>query len=94
MVEPLRHPGSHIEFNPSPALLLAPFNTYDREESLGLELVAYDPNNPERLRQLLDLHFFPLWNRSLWTAAHKVARSHALHSALQTPVRLRESAGR
>lgn len=92
MVEPLLHPGSHIEFNP--ALLLAPFNICDREESLDLELAAYDPNNPERLRQLLNLRFFPPWNQSLWTAAHKVARSHALHSALQTPVRLRESAGR
>lgn len=85
MVEPLLHPGSHIEFNPSPALLLAPFNIYDREESLDLELAAYDPNDPEQLRLLLDLRFFQPWNQSLWTAAHKLARSHALHSALQNP---------
>ena len=85
MVEPLLHLGSHIEFTPSPAFLLAPFNIYDREESLGLELAAYDPNDPEQLRQLLNLHFFPLWNQGAWTAAHKVALSHALHSALQNP---------
>ena len=86
MVEPLLHLGSHIEFIPSPAFLLAPFNIYDREESLGLELAAYDPNDPEQLRQLLDIHFFPLWNQGAWTAAHKVALSHALHSALQNPL--------
>ena len=85
MVEPLLHLGSHIEFTPSPAFLLAPFNIYDREESLGLELAAYDPNDPEQLQQLLDTHFFPPWDQGAWTAAHKVALSHALHSALQNP---------
>ena len=43
MVEPLLHLGSHIEFIPSPAFLLAPFNIYDREESLGLERLAATP---------------------------------------------------
>ncbi|WP_332568476.1 hypothetical protein [Comamonas sp.] len=85
MVVPLLHLGSHIKFIASPAFLLAPFNIYDREESLGLELAAYDPNDPEQLLQLLDIHFFPLWNQGAWTAAHKVALIHALHSALQNP---------
>ena len=85
MVEPLLHLGSHIKFIPSPAFLLAPFNIYDREESLGLALAAYDPNDPEQLRQLLNLYFFPLWKQSAWTATHQVALSHALQSALQSP---------
>ncbi|BDB70368.1 hypothetical protein Cthiooxydans_27800 [Comamonas thiooxydans] len=46
MAEPIKHSGSDIEFQADPSLLLAPFDIYDREESLGQELAAYDPTIP------------------------------------------------
>ena len=50
MAKLLLHPDSDIEFQASPAMILGPFDVYDREESLGRDLNAYDPNDSAQLR--------------------------------------------
>lgn len=84
MTEPLKHPGSDIEFHADPSLLLAPFDIYDREESLGQELAAYDPNDSQQLLQLLDRYFFPCCEQASWSTAHKVMLTRSLQAALQS----------
>jgi hypothetical protein len=42
----LMHPYLNVPYNPSVEHLLGGFDIYDREESLGAELSAYDPENP------------------------------------------------
>ena len=84
MAEPLKHPGSDIEFHADPSLLLAPFDTYDREESLGQELAAYDPNDPQQLLRLFDHYFFPCCEQASWSTTHKVMLTRSLQAALQS----------
>ncbi|MDN5505950.1 MAG: hypothetical protein L0H10_19340 [Comamonas sp.] len=84
MAKPLKCPGSDIEFHAEPSLLLAPFDIYDREESLGQELAAYDPNDPQQLLLLLDRYFFPCCEQASWSTAHKVMLTRSLQAALQS----------
>lgn len=42
----LMHPYLNIPYNPSVEHFLGGFDIYDREESLGVELSAYDPECP------------------------------------------------
>lgn len=85
MVQQLNFPNSDVEFTASPALFLGPFDVYDREDSLGQDLNAYDPNDPAQLRQLLDVYFFPAWAVNVVTVAHKLAIASSLTAALQEP---------
>ncbi|MGN7742719.1 hypothetical protein ACTJKT_22405 [Pseudomonas sp. 22526] len=38
---------SGVPYLPIPAYFLGGFDIYDREETLGVELEAYDPENPK-----------------------------------------------
>lgn len=42
----LMHPFLAVPYNPSLGHFLGGFDIYDREESLGVELSAYDPDCP------------------------------------------------
>lgn len=48
----LKEPGSNQPFNPTLNYFLGVFDTYDLEETLGIELNKYDPNNSEDMQKL------------------------------------------
>lgn len=49
----LKGPMSSADFQPDPTSLLSAFDIYDREESLGVELSKYDPNDFNQLNILM-----------------------------------------
>ncbi|CAM4100218.1 Dehydrogenase [Comamonas aquatilis] len=85
MAKLLLHPDSDIEFQASPAMILGPFDVYDREESLGQDLNAYDPNDNAQLRLLFERHLLTALANKGWTAAHRAALTQALAATLQDP---------
>ena len=49
----LRNPFIDEEFVPDPTWFIGVFNVYDREETLGLELDCYDPNDKNDRKELI-----------------------------------------
>lgn len=76
-------PDSDCIFDIQPAVLLGPFNVYDREENLGIELSQFDPNDPSDAAALLDQYFLPSVGR--WTRQHKAGLLRVLGEALRDP---------
>lgn len=80
------YPHSEIVYRPSPAFFLGPFNIYDREESLGVVLDGFDPNDPCDLCELFDRFFFPRWEAGGgYTTNHKIALVDVLLVSLRNP---------
>jgi hypothetical protein len=81
-MEKLKHPGTEIDFNPSPHFLLGNFGVYDRDE-LEDELNKYDPNSASDINTLLDEFFLNgLWVKQ-WTVQHKIFFMEVFANALK-----------
>lgn len=46
-------PGTEQPYIPTPSYFLGCFDIYDREETLGVELEKYDPNDPADREELI-----------------------------------------
>jgi len=54
----LKMPNTDIDFIVTPEYFLSPFDIYDREESLGVELNKFDPNDINDLKFLFEKYVF------------------------------------
>ena len=81
----LKHPHSDIEFAVSPRYFIGDFDVYDREEALGGELAAFDPNVEDQLRDAMCKFFFGGARVALLTTEHKHELLRVTHVALGDP---------
>lgn len=78
----LKHPNSDVDFVVTPAYFVGVFNVYDREETLGVRLATFDPNDEEQLVSVMDEFFFNgAWVASL-SPEHRNEMLRVLASAL------------
>jgi len=78
----LKHPSSNVEFNVTPAYFLGDFDIYDREEELGAQLNAFDPNDEDALDILMDEYFFRGGRVAKLQSGHKAELLRMLSEAL------------
>jgi len=78
----LKYPGSDVPFVVGPAYFLGDFDVYDREETLGVRLDKFNPNNKSHLRLALDEYFFNGARVANLSPAHKIELIRALAHAL------------
>lgn len=79
----LKHPKSDVNFVVSPGYFIGDFDVYDREETLGVRLVQFDPNDEDQMRSAMDEFFFAGARVSRLTAEHKAELLRVLASALE-----------
>lgn len=58
----LYHPNTSFPFVVTPQAFLGGFDVYDREETLGVELGTYDPNNNEDRCYVINTYCIPRLN--------------------------------
>jgi hypothetical protein len=82
-----RYPkGFTPDFRPTPKYLLGPFDTYDREETLGKDLNKYDPNMAKDVSALFEERLVPAWSeRNGYTAKHRWQIAKSVAEALADP---------
>lgn len=78
----LKHPNSDRPFIVSPGYFLGGFDIYDREETLGERLNAFNPNDKNQLRLLLDDRFFKGAIVDQLSVEHKAELMRVLEDAL------------
>ncbi len=78
----LKHPNSNVPFVVGPAYFLGEFDVYDREETLGVRLNRFNPNDESQLRQLLEEFFFKGGRVKNLTSEHKSELLRVLASAI------------
>jgi len=79
----LKYPNSDTPFVVTPAYFIGDFDIYDREETLGVRLEGFNPNDEDQLRQLLDEFFFKGARVTGLSAEHKVELTQVLANALE-----------
>lgn len=79
----LKHPKSDVNFVVSPGYFIGDFDVYDREETVGVRLAQFDPNDEDQMRSAMDDFFFAGARVSMLTAEHKAELLRVLASALE-----------
>ncbi|MCH8622615.1 hypothetical protein [Undibacterium sp. TS12] len=77
----LKGPMCSADFQPDPTSFLAVFDIYDREESLGVELAKYDPNDFAQLNTLMRDFYFSVKD-DFFKPEHKAELIRVLAEAL------------
>ncbi|MFQ2131438.1 hypothetical protein ACK34S_02815 [Aeromonas hydrophila] len=77
--------NTKIEFKPSISDVIGNLDIYDREETLGVYLDRFDPNNRADVCNLLKEMFFHGPNASELSISHKESLVESLISALRDP---------
>jgi len=67
-------------FLPAPSYFLGGFDIYDREETLGVELENYDPEDPQDRIELIENHCLNRYENTSYK--HKFALLKSLENAL------------
>ena len=79
----LKFPDSDVNFVVGPAYFLGDFDVYDREDTLGRRLSAFDPNDAEHLQSVFDEFFFKGARVASLSAEHKAELLRVLAEALK-----------